>query len=271
MTCNIFFIVGCSRSGTTALVKILNTAVNAEVFTEQEPKLCINARINYEFGMPRSKDYIKESKSKAIKATLSKGKKYMDKNPNYLFFIDELMANFDCKFIFVIRDGRDVVRSAMDYDEYGKNLYRTFEDEDNPKTVQPEEDFWDFARLRPKKTDTIFYSWKSLTRFEKASWYWAKFNGLILKKIEKKDKDRFITVDISNINLKEIEKIFNFAGLEGFNRDIISKMLKERINSAQEKWGLKDIFPKWDKWDNNMKESFSRYAGRMMKRLGYNK
>ena len=83
---DIFFVIGCARSGTTALVKMLNMSQNATVFVEQKPNLCIEARNLYRGILRDPKQVIQKAKSEPIQKVLSNGLKYGDKNPNYLPF-----------------------------------------------------------------------------------------------------------------------------------------------------------------------------------------
>jgi len=269
MNNRVFFIVGCGRSGTTSLTRILDTASNAEVFVEQEPKLCIDSRIKYQFGMNLSDEYIMKSKKDAIRNTHKNNLVYGDKNPNFLFFIDELIANFDSKFVFVFRDGRDVVRSMMDWDAHGKVHYGRFEDDTSSHVTQPEENFWDFARLRPREGEAFYADWRSLSKFEKLSWYWNKYNELLLDKMQGLDKNRYIKVNMTGIDADAVKKIFDFLGLEEFDEGIVATLLTSRINSIKENWNTQDMFPKWKEWDTFLRSRFDRFARPMMTTLGY--
>ncbi|MFH1656470.1 MAG: sulfotransferase, partial [Candidatus Nealsonbacteria bacterium] len=216
----IFFIIGNPRSGTNALAEILNTANNAQVFIEQEPKLRISSRLHYESVLPFPKEFIYKSKINKIKETIDNKKIYGDKNPNYLLFIEELNCLWQPKFIFVYRDGRDVVRSLIDFNRFRVPIYNRYEDNKKFLNVQIDENKdrkWDFSKLRPKKDDYLYNSWQGLSLFEKCSWSWAKFNELMLEKINRLEKDRYRLVNIDKITPKSIEQIFEFLGLEGFN------------------------------------------------------
>ena len=163
----IFFIIGAPRSGTTAISEMLNTATNAIVYTEQPPKLCIASRMHYEGVLPYPKEFIYKSKKPYIEETLKQGKIYGDKNPNYLYFIEEIVNIWRCKFVFIFRDGRDVVRSCMDFHMGRSPGYARYEDVDNSFITQPEEDFWDFSRIRPKIKSEMHKKWRRMDLFEK--------------------------------------------------------------------------------------------------------
>jgi len=265
--CKIFFIIGAPRSGTTAISEILNTATNAIVYTEQSPKLCIAARMHYEGILPYPKEFIYKSKNPHIEETLRQGKIYGDKNPNYLYFIEEIVSIWKCKFVFVFRDGRDVVRSCMDFHIGRKPGYARYEDTTDSFITQPEEDFWDFSRIRPKVKSKMRKEWRNMDLFEKFSWGWAEFNRILLKKIKALKKTDCIKININTLTPKKLKEIFEFLGLKGYREEMISEKLCSKINTVKIEKNLK--FPSWKYWDKELMEKFNKYAGNMMRKLGY--
>ncbi len=272
---DIFFIVGCARSGTTALVKMLDMAQNATVFVEQKPNLCIEARNLYQGILTNPKQVIQEAKSEAIQKVLSSGLKYGDKNPNYLPFIPYIDELWDCKFLFPVRDGREVVRSLMDWhDFYNRKLshsgvFAMKEDDPNSSVVSPEQDWWDYSRLRPNPGTLYCEMWQQLSRFEKCAWYWANFNKKALELFSQLDNQRWLQVNMKSLDSVKMKQIFDFLGLDGFNIQQIGEMLNARINSLQERAGLPDKFPPWSDWTQRQRNAFDRIAGDMMARMVY--
>lgn len=265
---DVFFIVGFSRSGTTAMARILDTAANAKVFVEQPPKMCIAARMKYEGFLPYPGEFILKSKQEKIREVHSQKMIYGDKNLNYLYFIEEMKHLWHCKFIFLVRDGREVVRSAMNWDKkYPGRNYNRYEDHPDSKITQPEEDFWDFGRIRPLAGDKIFKNWKSMELFEKFAWSWNEYNKILLDHIEKLDQDDYLLLDMNNIEEKDIYQVFEFLNLRGYKKTDIHKMLKSKINTTPLKES--EVFPHWSGWDTNLTGKFEFYASEMMERIGY--
>jgi len=264
---NIFFIIGSGRSGTTAMVEVLNTATNGVVFTEQSPKLCVAARMNYEEALPYPKEFICKTKKDKIEDVLNHGKIYGDKNPNYLYFIQEISKVWDGKFLFLIRDGRDVVRSCMDFHAERGHGYARYEDDEKSLMLQPEDNFWDFVRLRPRKTTAIFKTWRKMEQFEKFAWGWAEFNRILLYKATSLDKHRYRIVNMTNLKAEDVESIFNFLGLKGFDLKKVSRKLYSKINTTNLEKAKQ--FPHWREWDKNLLAKFDKYAGNMMEKLDY--
>ena len=267
---DVFFLIGAPRSGTTALARILGLASNAEVFIEQSPKLRFESRALLKSELPNSKDLLFQKKNSYIVKTLRKGKKYGDKNPCYLPFINGLFKNWDSKVLFLIRDGRDVLRSLMNWHHlYKPNIFSMKEDSDFSDLVLPEDDLWDYSRLRPNPGDKIFPFWKSMSRFQKIAWYWSNFNSFAIGLLSEIESSRWLIVNVSDISVERIREIYDFLGLKGFAPEIIKNMLNARINSLYDKVKKEDIYPNWANWPVQQINEFEKLAGEMMIRLGY--
>jgi hypothetical protein len=255
---NIFFIVGAGRSGTTAIVQTLSIAPNAAIYAEQSPKLCIAARLHHERILPHPKEFIYKSKNEKIGEALSRGKIYGDKNPNYLHFILELSEIWDSRFLFIIRDGRDVVRSCMDFHAGQRPGYARYEDNEDSDLTQPEDDFWDFARLRPKRTAALYRNWRTMQQFEKFAWGWAEFNRILFEEIENLDDQRYRIIDMTNLKPEDVESIFDFLGLRPFDLEKVSLILNSKVNTTS--LDKTKRFLHWSEWDNDLLAKFDRYA-----------
>jgi hypothetical protein len=264
---NIFFVIGSGRSGTTAMVEILRTGKDVRVYAEDNPKLCIASRMHYEGMLPYAKEFITKSKHERIREVLKKGKIYGDKNPNYLHFVQEISELWDCKFLFLIRDGRDVVRSCMDFHPARGPGYGRYEDDEESMMTQPEDNFWDFSRIRPKKTSPEHKVWRMMTPFQKFAWGWADFNRILSEKAEKLDPSRYRWIDMTKMQAEDIKDIFRFLGLEGFDMQKVELLLRSRVNATILEES--NCFPAWPEWDKELLGTFDKYAGKMMKQLGY--
>ncbi|MFX0097202.1 MAG: sulfotransferase [Candidatus Hodarchaeota archaeon] len=265
-----FFIIGCGRSGTTAVARILDTAENATVFVENNPKLCIAARMKREGILPYPEEFILKSTARNIQAANERGLIYGDKNPNYVYFVKELLMVYHCKFLFVVRDGRDVVTSCINFDRHRTPNYYRYEDDPNSDLTQPEEDFWDFARLRPLRDDSIFNRWRSMGKFEKFCWYWANYNKLLIDATSIIPKENWRVVNMTKDGVDQIEKIFEFLGLVPFLGETIDQMFKAKINtSITIGKRRKDVFPEWGQWSDEQKDVFLSYCFDIMRHFDY--
>ncbi len=267
---DVFFIIGFVRSGTTAFAKILDTASNAEVFVEHSPKLLIESRELLKGNLPDPISILWSAKHPHISKVVNRKLKYGDKNIAYMPFIPYIITLWDCKIVFLIRDGRDAVRSLIDWHDYkAHNIYTMQEDGEKSGAVLPEKDPWDYSRLRPNLGDPLFKRWKTLNRFQKCAWYWANFNRMALDNLAKIDRKRWMMVDVSNNNVDVVKQIFDFLCLKDFDPKHIKSMLNLRINSLLDRTGRTNRLPQWQDWTHEQTQSFEELAGSMMSRLGY--
>jgi len=264
---NVFFIIGCGRSGTTAVAEILNTATNGLVDIESNPKLCVASRLKYNNILPNSKNFINSSLSPKIDNALKSYDIYADKNPNYIYFIDELQSVFNAKFLFVIRDGSDVVRSCMDFDKFRTPNYAFYEDTKDFSFTQAEDNFWDFGRIRPLPTDSYYNKWYNMSKFEKFSWYWSNYNKLLLNNSKNIPDNKKMFLNISNINSDVFKDIFEFFSLDGYNKAKIEEMFSSEINTT--KVSSDKRFKSYSNWSLEQKNIFKKHSKDMMKYFGY--
>ncbi|MCQ9205007.1 MAG: sulfotransferase [Omnitrophica bacterium] len=267
---NIFFIIGVARSATTAVVNIFSISKNSKVFVEQEPKLCIEARRLYNGSLDSPKEFIKKAKEVHINAVINEGFIYGDKNPNYLPFIPSLDALWQPKFIFVVRNGRDVVRSLMNWHNVCRgNIFGMKEDDETSNIISPEQDKWDYSRLRPNCGEPYFKEWKRLSRFEKCSWYWNEFNIIMFDCIARLEKRKWRLININTIKAKDFKDIFDFLGLNNFSAERVKNILDAYINSSIGRMGVAKSFPESNLWTVEQDAKFDKYAGKMMEELRY--
>lgn len=264
------FIFGAFRSGTTAFCKILNLNEEVEILIEDEPKLCFESREFYDNPNLEIEPLL-NSKIKNIGSLFDKNNSFIDKNPNYLTFLPFLVKKYDCKVIFLYRDGRDVVRSLMDWhDLQGKSIFTLQEDFENSKRSDYKDFPWDYSLQRPKKDSILFDKWKSMERFEKCSWYWNEYNTIALDVIEEIKADcGFKSYNMNLFNSNDVQDAYNFLNLKNYNKKNVDSYLKKRINSVKDRSGVQDSFPNWNFWSQEYKIRFYKYASPMMNKLGY--
>ena len=267
---NIFFIIGCARSATTTIARVLGKATNAEVFTEQDPKLCFESRELFEGRLGNPKQVLFNAKNEKISETLAKGLIYGDKNPNYLPFIPYAEELWNPRYLFIVRDGRETVRSMMDWHELSHgNIFGMHEDDPSSGFTAWEQDWWDYSRPRPKRGEKYFDVWQRLSRFEKCAWYWNKFNTLLLSYTETLDPARWKMVNMNKLSIPELEEIFTFLHLRKENKVDLQTLLTSKINSPKDRYGMENKFPHWKNWDAALLQQFNQQASKMMAAFNY--
>jgi len=271
-----FFIVSCARSGSTSLANILNQASNCECVAEPTPNLNIETRLMME---GRLKDPIPLLKNTVVKrAQQSKYAVYGEKNVTYAPFIEHLYKLLKCKFIFLIRDGREVVRSLLDWHEliWG-SIYRECKDTGNlteeaykkVSNLPIHKDASDYSRPRPQPGDPHYDNWLEYSREEMCAWYWQHINRLYLDQLLKIPNTAYQILDYTNPKGRDILEIADFLNLQGLTESKISDMLNAQINSVKTRFGVRRRYPDWPNWSSNQRRRFDEIAQERMCQLGY--
>ncbi len=203
---------------------------------------------------------------------------YGEKHVHYGPFIDLIHEACPCRFVHLHRDGRDVVRSMMDW-HTGKfgNVYR---EADSSEAMSNEAlcaaqqlpahlDESDHARPRPRPGTRTHAEWGSMPRHEMAAWYWGECNRVLIDRLERLPADSSQRLDLSE-GVEAVERIFDFLGLERPSREDLSRSLESRINSLADRGSTSpEPFPRWTDWDSRMRDRFEQFGGETMTALGY--
>lgn len=163
--------------------------------------------------------------------------------------ISDIIPN--SKFIYIIRDGRDVVKDAIN-----KNIY-TLKDPIDRMTAL------DFLE------DSYFEKWHVLSQFEKTCWWWQKTTRVVYESVKK----------LSNASIIKYEDIMDKKHYGSHIRKMCqfieypsnNKVLKtwDELLRKQEKPSVTGNFPHWKDWTDGQKEQFERIAGEHMREIGY--
>lgn len=262
------FITGCPRSGTTAVSTILDTASNASISCEGDPRMCVASRLHYEGVLPHPKQYLEAAIGPKVEEAASRGMGFGDKNQNYLFFIKELHEIFGCKFVFVVRDGRHAVTSMLTGDRLYGRAYHRYEDRVDSTLTEPEHDFWDFARLRPKEGEPLYDQWRTLPLFDKLCWYWSNTNEKLLGAASLLPEGSYEFLRIDRFEKQEYAALFDRLSLESYDEALVDQLQGSRINSRELPEGV-ERHPGYDEWGADMQARFMELAGSTMNKLGY--
>jgi hypothetical protein len=187
------------------------------------------------------------------------GSIYVESNLGYYGLLDVIPEVFDrYKAIYIVRDGRDWVRSTMNWGEvYGKKGIR--------KLFAHK---WPTAKELPD--DPFSERWNSLSKFEKLCWAWTNLNEFALNSVAKN----------TDIQVTQFEKIFLGVQKYQYLGDLIafatahldidpgslantSGWLEKKIHKSS------NDFPGWGDWSKNQKGQFERICGPLMEKLGY--
>lgn len=187
------------------------------------------------------------------------GSIYVESNLGYYGLLDVTPNVFENhRAIYVVRDGRNWVRSALNWGEvYGKRGIRKF-----------------FAHKWPTPhnipDDPYKERWDSLSRFEQLCWVWANLNKFALNLMRKNPYAKvfqFEKIFSGKDRYKYLNELITFA-ISLSNID--SKSIKQSDGWLERKIHMSSSeFPTWDNWTSDQKKQFDHICGSLMAELGY--
>ena len=274
----IFFVFGCARSGTTSLCEALDFATNAVCLTEPAPNLTYETREMMDGRCADPFGVISRTLAPRIHSVLDQGLIYGEKNNTLGPFVPYLARHFAAKFVLVVRDGRDVTRSLMNWhNQMFGTVYRECKEmgelseraQQMAGGLSVENDWSDYSRPRPSVGDPWHERWLDLSRFEMCAWYWAYINRLFLNNLEQIQADRWMCIDYTRPSPESVVKIAEFLGLTGVDRTKVQLHLDSKVNSLEQRTGESGRFPAWDCWDTDRTAQFEVIAASVMREFGY--
>ncbi|MEA3352025.1 MAG: sulfotransferase [Chloroflexota bacterium] len=238
---HLFFIVGIGRSGTTFLSNLLNKIPDCAVYHEhpRDRSALVDA---YRYP-DLAREYLCGFRKRLIASRVKRKEctHYGEANSYLRYHIDALRKLWYPKLFHLVRDGRSVVRSAM-----------------NRNTFTSDEK-WHSGQIYPFSEDPFADNWPDLNRFEKVCWYWMDANKFILK------------YSLPFIRFEDIIRSY-----EELTRQILVPL---DITLPYSKWqetievpvnvSANVSFPEWKYWTRKQKKTFENICGDLMSRLGY--
>ncbi len=175
-----------------------------------------------------------------------------------LGLLDEVYP--DSRFVFIIRDPRDWIGSALNKAEY--TLYG------------PLEIFIKKLSLQPSciQNDPYIKEWNKLSKFEKYCWFYSTLNNLVLNEMSEKDNFRtfrYEDIFLNDDKVEEFEKMLQFA--TDFDSGQLQyknapDLLNKKVDSKQEK-----ARANWESWSDEQAKILQKHCGFLMHEFGYGK
>ena len=187
------------------------------------------------------------------------GSIYIEANIGYYALLDVTHRVFrEHRAIYIVRDGRDWVRSHMNWGEfYGKTGLRKLISHNWPTAS-------DFPR------DPYADQWNRFTRFEQLCWAWARLNEYALDTVSSNPRARvfrFEDIFSGEGRYQTLDELVAFSasqpGIDLKRLDDTKGWLEHRIHQGP------DGFPVWRNWTRDQKQQFERHCGTLMNKLGY--
>lgn len=187
------------------------------------------------------------------------GSVYVEANIGYYGLLDVTPAVFRYhKAIYIVRDGRDWVRSHMNWGQfYGKTGIR--------KLLAHN---WPVATDLPN--DPYAGKWSSLSRFERLCWAWTRLNNYALETVSNNPNARvfhFEKIFSGGKRYQVLDELMAFStSLPSITPMQLGKTddwLERKIHQSSNE------FPGWQEWTKEQKKQFKEICGSLMNQLGY--
>lgn len=233
-----FFILSAGRSGSRSISHMLDTYPGCICLHHPEPELIIECS-EWFYG-----DYPTSGIGEQLTATrppVACNGVYGEANLQLSLIIPVLCDQFPhSKFIWLIRDGRDVVASMFDrgwYDPGSKRVAAV----------------WHNARLQGNRCgDFSTAEWNGLTRFEKCCWLWSKYNRIIEEAFSVLPRHRRMMVRLDRLRASQKE-LADFLALK---MDQVAPV--DRLNVA-----LQPV-TYWKSWSWKSRRQFEKHCSGVM-------
>jgi hypothetical protein len=277
--CGSFILAGVARSGTTSLARILDQASNGCCMVEPSPNLNVATRLMMEGRLEDPRRELSRTVVGRLKAHLAQPQGiYGEKDVTYAPFIRMIYEETGCRFVFCYRDGRDVVRSLINWhDKKFGSVYRECAEAGDLNSAAISAaanlliglDTSDYSRPRPPEDSPAYIEWESWSRPEMCAYYWSTVNELYLKELGRLPPSAWISIDYTAPSVEAVLQVARFVGLEGLEGEAVQGALDRRINSLQDRGEKAErVYPKWTDWDGGLRRRFDQRASVAMASLG---
>ena len=244
-----FFVLTTGRSGSTTMARVMSHVPGCVCLHEPEPALiCEAPRYRYgEVGSEEMRAFISSTRS-----TLMKGKKiYGESNQNLSLVMPELFNVFpDAKYIWLLRNGLDVVGSMSTRGDYRKEKPPNYDE------LAPDNKQWHDCRIQGDLCGSVSEEqWKKMDTFERCCWYWSYVNRTIKSDFESLQKDGYYLLRLEHLS-SNIMPLCKWLGAS-----VILPLPLGIYNAAK----VDNYSPyNWREWSHQEREMFEHWCGALM-------
>ena len=248
------FVLSTGRAGTQTLSALLGLANNIFAYHEPKPILYGLSKLSYQyFDDITARVILREAFLTARKDRLIYSQNcergYVETSPGATFLGPAILdAVKGVRFIHIVRDPREVVRSGMRRKWYEGHTA-------------------DCTRIIPRAGTEEQKAWNNFNSFQKNLWLWTETNRQIWEFTKNLPKERILLVrseDIFSAYGDTIGKIFSFIGSTMPSESKIVHILGKKLNS--QKTGS---FPTPSDWTDDMIINLRTISGQTASLLGY--
>lgn len=248
------FVLSTGRVGTQTLSSLLKFATNVFAYHEPKPILYGLSKQAYEFSnniLVRRvlREAFLTARKEIMEYSLFCGRGYIETSPQSTFLAPIIMEAIpEVRFIHVVRDPRDVVRSGMRRKWYDGHVA-------------------DKTRIAPDPDTEEGLRWKGFSAFQKNLWLWAETNKWIFEFSSGLPADRKLLIhseELFSAHEGIIEKLFDFTNSPIPSKRRIMHVLDKNLNMQSS-----GMFPERSNWTDEMYKDLFSIAGNIAKTIGY--
>jgi len=242
---NLFFVLSTGRSDTMTIAKLLSQHPEIECMNEGRPQLI---RLSTELAHHiKTTEQVKDELMDIYYTSVVSKKIYGESNQKFWNLAPIINTLFPmCKFVWLIRDGRDAVAST-----YSRGWY-SLEQKEQGHPTQGTIKSWCFYRLNGAHCGCFNQmQWDHLSVFEKNCWYWNYVNKTIEQELNKLPQERWIKICLEDIE-KELQQLVPFTGAKPYQLKVM------RTNTITNK------LKRWERWSESEKKQFEEICSEQM-------
>jgi hypothetical protein len=248
------FVLSTGRVGTETLDAIFQLAGNVFTHHEPAPKLYRLSKSAYENeGQPAAKKILMDAfltaREDLFEYSSACGKGYIETSPQVTFLAPIILEALpSARFIHLIRDPRDVIRSGMRRKWYDGHSY-------------------DKTRITPSPESPEFEKWNQYTPFQKNIWLWSETNLWIDKFLQQAPAGQKLFLrseDIFTYNQESIARLFDFIGTSTPPQRKLQKILNKKLNAQKS-----GAFPTANEWDKKAIDQLLDMSSEALTKFGY--
>jgi hypothetical protein len=252
------FVLSTGRVGTETLAYLLGLAKNIFAYHEPHPKLFALSKLTYEMkGIYLVDKNIKSalqegfltSRQEFLRNSLYCSRGYVETSPQVTFLAPVILDTIpNVKFVHLVRNPHDVVRSGMRRGWYQGHTYDT-------------------TRIVPLAGTKFAKVWNNMNPFQKNLWLWAETNRWILEFAKCLSDRNYLCIhseDIFKKDIDEIARLYEFIGKTMPPERKIAAVLGRKRNIQ-----CRGEFESPDKWLEELDEDLKNMVLPTAAALGY--
>lgn len=242
-----FFVLSAGRCGTMTLAHLLNTATNAWVWHHPQPDPIRAALLAWWKKIDLAETFWR-TRLPVIQRCWSQNLIHGETDMLMTPFAEAIASEIPrSKFIILVRDPHDFVRSGM-----RRNYYRGHD--------------WDIGRLRPRENSPDNRQWAALNQFEKVCWLWNETYLRILRMTEGLPEDRKRIVKFEDLvsQPQTTRDLFTFLELDGYDEKQINAVLSKKLNAQ-----TAGHFRPPNQWSADLRAGAQKHCKEMSAVFGY--